>query len=314
MQIQRELEAIQLASKSSEDLKFIKNQVKETFQTEITVLAETIPLWWENRRLSSNEVSGTTPLPEVYRRLLAEINSEVLAESILRAIFEAVLSTSTLSTDYQQIVDKNLIVKRFRSLIGKEREGLIDKKHKFRPVDELVNNTVRLFHGKLFYESRQERLNRSNGRKEVFYTVSLTEDALKRLGEIPKHTIIIDSPMFCRPEPWTSVFSGGFLTPEAQSGNPLIQSHRLNSKDLREIDKSLQASSEILPAINKMQNVAFRLDPNFQNYQNTIKSVRKDKIAKCDQHITRLTGEIRELYSELNTLLAEAEQKDDSEH
>ncbi len=312
MQIQKELEAVQLAIKGSEDFKFVTNKVKEVFEPEIKLLAETIPLWWERRRLSNGELVKPSPT-EIYRSLLAEIDGEVLAESILRAIFESTLSNDTLSTDYQQVVDKNLIVKRFRSLIGKEREGLIEKKHKFRPVDELVNNTVRLFLGKLFYESRQEHLNRSNGRKEIFYTISLTEDALKRLGEIPKYTIVIDSPMFCKPEPWTSVFSGGFLTPEAQRGNPLIQSHRLNSNDLREIDKSLQASSEILPAINKMQSVAFRLDPNFQNYQNTIKSVRKDKIAKCDQHITRLTGEIRELYSELNKLLAEAEQKTNSE-
>jgi hypothetical protein len=300
-QIQRELEAVQLAAKESSEFKLVVNLVREIFQEEINLLAETIPKWWQGRRLKNGEHEKPSD-EEIYRRELASIDMQVLAETIIRALFEATMINSTHTTDYQQVVSVGLIDRRLRSLIGSEKDKLIHKKDKFQPVDFLVNKTVRLFNQKLFTEKQTTRRNSANGNLEIFYAIGLTESAITRLGGIPAHTIIIDSPMFCKPEPWTSVFSGGFLTPEAQRGNPLVQSFRLDGRDLREIDKSLQASEEILPAINKMQSVGFRLDPKYQDYQNSIKIVRKKKISKCDKEITKLNKKLRELFDELETL------------
>jgi DNA-binding Lrp family transcriptional regulator len=105
--------------------------------------------------------------------------------------------------------------------------------------------------------------------------------------------------MFYRPEPWTSVFSGGFITPEAQRGNPLISSYRLSYNDMRLIDKSLQENPEILNAVNKMQNVGFRIEENYEKYQQIIATVRKAKIAECDRKISKYIEEIAALKLEL---------------
>jgi len=300
-QIQRELEAVQLAAKESSEFKLVVNQVREVFADEINALAEAIPQWWQQQRLRSGDIDQPS-LEEIYRRELATIDTSVLAETIIRALFEAMLSNSTRSTDYQQVVSVNLIDKRLCSLISREKHDAIPKKEKFRPVDLLVNKVVRLFNQHLFIEKQMSRRNPKNGNKETLYTIALTEKAIERLGGIPQHTIIIDSPMFCKPTPWTSVYSGGFITPEAQRGNPLVQSFRLSGKDLRDIDKSLQSSEEILQSLNKMQEVAFRLDPKYQDYQSAILQVRKAKISSCDKSITKLITELRDLYAQLDVL------------
>jgi DNA-directed RNA polymerase len=105
--------------------------------------------------------------------------------------------------------------------------------------------------------------------------------------------------MYCKPQPWTSVFDGGYLTADAQRGNPLIQSKRLSYRELRAIDKELQANPQIFEAVNKMQNVSFRIDQKSKDYQNIIAQVRKRKIKECDRKITAYVEQIAKLKGDL---------------
>jgi hypothetical protein len=70
-----------------------------------------------------------------------------------------------------------------------------------------------------------------------------------------------------------------------QRGNPLIGSRYHDYKELVAIDKSLQTNPEILESVNKMQNVAFKIDPNFTKYQKIIDDIRKTKIKEIQNQI-----------------------------
>jgi hypothetical protein len=95
------------------------------------------------------------------------------------------------------------------------------------------------------------------------------------------------------------VFDGGYLTADAQRGNPLIQSKRLSYRELRAVDKELQANPQIFEAVNKMQNVSFRIDQKSKDYQNIIAQVRKRKIKECDRKITAYVEQIAKLKGDL---------------
>jgi hypothetical protein len=286
-QIQRELEAVQLAMVYKQDYKTVINNIKAEFESEIAIFAEVI-----------SEVYRTPSDVEekAYGELLRTIDPLVLSENVFRAIFDRTLSSSpeSRSPTIQDVVTFGLIERRLKSLLPIE-ESAIKIKWKFRPVDRLVSRCIIKF-PQIF------KLNLKNINKKQHSWITLTEKAIERLGKIPLQELMLDSPMLCKPKPWTSIFDGGFLTPEAQRGSPLIRAKSLSYQDLRNIDRSLQESPEILEAVNKMQSIAYRIDPNYQQYQKTIRNGRVAKINECNEKLSKYTKEISDLDAQIAEL------------
>jgi len=289
-QIQRELEAIRLVKQSRLEKTELMNSLQETFSEEIQTLSESLTKWYATMQDPKDDNAL------LYQKLVFSIETPVMAELIIRAIFEGLMITTHQSVNYQFIVDRLLIQRYLRSMLPPE-ERVILPKYKFLVIDRLVTRSVRLL-TTLFSESMVRERN-AKGEVETFYTVHLTELGRERLAKVPLNQVISDVPMYCKPQPWTSVFDGGYLTADAQRGNPLIQSKRLSYRELRAIDKELQANPQIFEAVNKMQNVSFRIDQKSKDYQNTIAQVRKRKIKECDRKITAYVEQIAKLKSDL---------------
>ena len=228
-----------------------------------------------------------------YASLVNALPSIVLAENVIRALFEHGLQKGESEPlTYVNVVDHGLIQRRLKALLPTE-ERAIPIQYKFAMIDLLVSRTVRYFPA-LFRDVPSRKLGQPD-------TIELTEIAKERLGKISIQEILTDVPMHCQPTPWTSVFHGGFLTPEMQRGNPLIGSRYHDYKELIAIDKSLQNNPEILDSVNKMQNVAFKIDHNFMKYQKIIDDIRKTKIKELQNQIDAKREAILELEKQLET-------------
>ncbi len=285
-QIQRELEHIRLVKQQRLDKTELLNSVQEIFADEISQLSELLPKWYSTMQ------DPKDPNAVLYQNLVFSIDHSRMAEMILRAIFEGVTITSNQAVNYQFVVDRLLIQRYLRSTLPPE-ERVILPKYKFLVIDRLVTRTVHAMPS-LFIERVNKERN-AKGEVESFYAIALTDSGRERLAQVPLNQVISDVPMLCKPAPWTSVFDGGYLTPDAQRGNPLIQSKRLSYKELRKIDKALQENPQVFEAVNKMQNVSFRIDPNASEYQRIIAEVRKMKIKECDRKITAYVDQISKL-------------------
>ena len=228
-----------------------------------------------------------------YASLVNALPSIVLAENVMRALFEHGLQKGESEPlTYVNVVDHGLIQRRLKALLPTE-ERAIPIQYKFAMIDLLVSRTVRYFPA-LFRDMPSRKLGQPD-------TIELTEIAKERLGKISIQEILTDVPMHCKPTPWTSVFNGGFLTPEMQRGNPLIGSRYHDYKELIAIDKSLQNNPEILDSVNKMQNVAFKIDQNYMKYQKIIDDIRKTKIKELQNQIDAKREAILELEKQLET-------------
>jgi hypothetical protein len=226
-----------------------------------------------------------------YASLVNGIPSIVLAENIFRTLFEHGLQKGDSEPlTYVSVVDHGLIQRRLKAILPSE-ERIIPIQFKFAMIDLLVSRTVRYFPA-LFKDVPSRKLGQADA-------IELTEVAKERLGKISIQEILTDVPMQCTPTPWTSVFHGGFLTPEMQRGNPLIGSRYHDYKELIAIDKSLQSSPEILDSVNKMQSVAFKIDPNFAKYQKIIDDIRKTKIKEVQNQIDAKRESIKTLEKQL---------------
>jgi hypothetical protein len=226
-----------------------------------------------------------------YASLVNSLPSIVLAENVFRSLFEHHLQKGEDEPlTYVNIVDHGLIQRRLRALLPIE-ERTIPIQYKFAMIDLLVSRTVRYFPS-LFIDRQSKRLGQPD-------TIEFTKVAKERLGKISIQELLTDVPMRCKPAKWTSVFHGGFLTSEMQRGNPLIGSRYHDYKELIEIDKSLQSNPEILESVNKMQNVAFKIDPNFQKYQKIIDDIRKSKIKEIQTQIDKKREAISQCEKEL---------------
>lgn len=287
-QIEREHQYLAIKAKNKIDFIESLNRVQLEFNQEINLLAENIVYWRQHTRTPSKHQEIA------YTELIDKIPAEQMAEILIRGIFEAIMIAPANSPmpSYQNIVNGTLIPRRLRSALPSE-ERAIEPQYKFLIIDRYVTKAINLLPS-LFIEAQDK-----NKKGQLIYYIKITEKAQKRLSAIPTRDLLLDSPMFYRPEPWTSIFNGGFLTPEAQRGNPLISSYRLSYNDLRLIDRSLQENPEILNAVNKMQNVGFRIEENYEKYQQIIASVRKEKIAECDRKINKYAEEIATLKAEI---------------
>lgn len=290
-QIQRELESIRLVKQQNEDHSELMNSVQEVFADEIMYLSESLAKWYDKMQDPKDDKAV------LYQTLVFNIDKMKMAELIIRAIFEGVLMTSNNSINYQFVVDRLLIQRYLRSTLPPEERAILPK-YKFLVIDRLVTRTVHALPS-LFTEKVSRERN-SKGEVGTFYSINLTESGKERLAKVPLNQVLSDVPMLCKPAPWTSVFDGGYLTPEAQRGNPLIQSKRLSYKELRNVDKSLQENPQVLEAVNKMQNVSFRIDPKAEDYQRIIAEVRKLKIKECDRKITAYIEQISMLKGALS--------------
>lgn len=289
-QIQRELEAIRYVIKSSQERMETVNKLKEIFIDEITTLASAIDGW-------KTKTSDPNADELAFTELLNNVDSDVLSEVIIRALFEGHMIAESRPT-FQFIVDRILIQRSLKAILPVE-ERAVPIQHKFKIVDRYVTRAVLLLPHVFKIESSTTR--NAKGQQMITYFVTLTPQASVRLGEVPPLHVIKDSPMLCKPQPWTSVFEGGFLTTEAQRGSPLVQSKRLSYKNLRDVDRHLQTHQLAIKAVNTMQNVGFRLDPNYQKYQDILAKNRKAKIVDCDRKIQEYAKRITLLKNQLKS-------------
>lgn len=266
-----EREVAKLARDRNLEIKTKLDSISIEFSKEIIELSFHIDKWRKIDRKPRD------PERIAYASLINAIPSIILAENVVRALFEHGLQKGEQEPlTYVNIVDHGLIQRRLKSLLPSE-ERVIPIQFKFAMIDLLVSRTVRYF-PTLFKDVPSRKLGQPD-------TVELTEMAKERLGKISIQEILTDVPMHCKPTPWTSVFHGGFLTPEMQRGNPLIGSRYHDYKELIAIDKSLQNNPEILDSVNKMQSVAFKIDQNFTKYQKIIDDIRKNKIKELQNQI-----------------------------
>lgn len=280
-----EREVAKLARDRALEIKSKLDSLSVEFSKEIIELSFHIDKWRKIDR-KPREVERFA-----YTGLLNKLPSIVLAENVIRAIFESYLTSDIgAPLTYPTVVNNKLIQQRLRSLLPRE-EHAIPIQYKFSIVDLLVSRTVKYIYN-LFIDVES----RKPGQPD---TIELTETAKERLGKISIQEILTDVPMHCKPTPWTSVFHGGFLTSEMQRGNPLIGSRYHDYKELIAIDKSLQNSPEILDSVNKMQSVAFKIDPNFAKYQKIIDDIRKTKIKELQNQIDAKREAILELEKQL---------------
>ena len=280
-----EREVAKLARDRALEIKSKLDSLSIEFSKEIIELSFHIDKWRKVDR-KPREVER-----RAYTGLLSKLPSIILAENVIRAIFESYLTSDVgAPLTYPTVVNNKLIQQRLRSLLPSE-EHAIPIQYKFSTIDLLVSRTVKYLHT-LFIDVES----RKSGQPD---TIELTEVAKQRLGQISIQEVLTDVPMHCPPTPWTSVFHGGFLTSEMQRGNPLIGSRYHDYKELIAIDKSLQNSPEILDSVNKMQNVAFKIDPNFMKYQKIIDDIRKTKIKELQNQIDAKRESILELEKQL---------------
>jgi hypothetical protein len=266
-----EREVAKLARDRSLEIKEKLDSVSIEFSKEIIELSFHIDKWRKVDR-KPRDVERIA-----YASLVNALPSIVLAENVIRALFEHGLQKGESEPlTYVNVVDHGLIQRRLKALLPNE-ERAIPIQFKFAMVDLLVSRTVRYLPS-LFKDIASRKLGQPD-------CIELTETAKERLGKISIQEIITDVPMHCPPTPWVSVFHGGFLTSEMQRGNPLIGSRYHDYKELVAIDKSLQTNPEILESVNKMQNVAFKIDPNFTKYQKIIDDIRKTKIKEIQNQI-----------------------------
>jgi hypothetical protein len=280
-----EREVAKLARDRSLEIQSKLDSLSVEFSKEIIELSFHIDKWRKIDR-KPREVERLA-----YTRLLSNVPSIVLAESVIRAIFEAYLTIDVgAPLTYQIIVNNKLIQQRLRSILPSE-ETAVPVQYKFSIIDVLVSRTVKYLPS-LFIDVPSKKVGTMD-------TIDLTESAQQRLGQISIQEVITDVPMHCPPTPWTSIFHGGFLTTEMQRGNPLIGSRYHDYKELIAVDKSLQNNPEILDSVNKMQNVAFKIDPNFMKYQKIIDDIRKTKIKELQNQIDAKREAILELEKQL---------------
>jgi hypothetical protein len=284
-QRQFEIEAAQVAKARKEAFKAKFDMFSVEFDAEILKLASLIDGWRETDRRNNDRGAK-----RVYDDMLRTIPSAQLADVLVRGIVEAiyVLDTATHAEGvaFQKVVDHGFIQRRLPPLISiTERE--IEKKWKISVVDLLVQRTVDGL-PTIFKQLKADRKRKSD-------VIVLTESAKERIGTIDIHDILVDVPMKCPPAPWTSVFDGGFLTLDMQKGNPLIRSEYHSYADMKKIDQSLQEKPEILQSINKLQNVAYRIDPNYDYYLKVIDQVRAKKLKELSKKHAEERAEIRAL-------------------
>jgi hypothetical protein len=281
-----ELENAKLAKDRHLEIRQKLDSISIEFSKEIIDLSFHIDKWRKVDR-KPREVERLA-----YASLLNKVPSIVLAENVVRALFESYINVDIgAPLTYATVVNNKLIQQRLRSLLPNE-ETAIPIQFKFSLVDLLVSRTVRYLPS-LFIDVESRKLGTPD-------SIELTKVAKERLGKISIQELLTDVPMRCKPAKWTSVFHGGFLTSEMQRGNPLIGSRYHDYKELIEIDKSLQSNPEILESVNKMQNVAFKIDPNFQKYQKIIDDIRKSKIKEIQTQIDKKREEISRCEKELD--------------
>jgi len=285
-QEQFEIEAATLAKGRDDEIRNKLDLVSIEFEPEIAKLTDLITSWRASDKLSSDRFTTA------YVVLLNKIPAAVLADNVIRSILEShLLSDPGSPLTYQYVVADRLILNRLRSLLPQE-ELSIPIQHKFYPIDLLVSRVVMYFPNLFIHIG-------SRGSKTTD-TIGFTDVCKERLGLINIQTLLVDVPMFCKPQPWTSVFDGGFLTKELQRANPLISSKAHHYKDLRNIDKSLQESPGILEAVNKMQNVKYKVDKRFGEFQSIIDKVRKATLAEKKQELAKIDEEISALVAILD--------------
>jgi hypothetical protein len=280
-----EREVAKLARDRSLEIKEKLDSVSIEFSKEIIELSFHIDKWRKVDRKPRD------PERIAYASLVNALPSIVLAENVIRALFESYyMKGEDEPLRYVQVVDRSLIQGRLKSLLPNE-ERAIPIQYKYASIDLLVCRTVRYL-PTLFTDSPASRIGQSDA-------IVMTTLAKERLGKISIQDVITDVPMRCKPQPWTSVFHGGFLTAEMQRGNPLVRSLHHDYKELIAIDKSLQSRPEILDSVNKMQSVAFKIDPNFAKYQKIIDDIRKTKIKDLQNQIDAKREAILELEKQL---------------
>jgi hypothetical protein len=280
-----EREVAKLARDRSLEIKEKLDSISIEFSKEIIELSFHIDKWRKVDRKPRD------PERIAYASLINALPSIVLAENVIRALFESYyMKGEDEPLRYVQVVDRSLIQGRLKALLPNE-ERAIPIQYKYASIDLLVCRTVRYLPS-LFTDSPATRIHQSDA-------ITLTRIAKERLGKISIQEVITDVPMKCKPQPWTSVFHGGFLTPEMQRGNPLVRSLHHDYKELIAIDKSLQQHPEILDSVNKMQGVAFKIDPNFTKYQKIIDDIRKTKISELQTQIDAKREAILELEKQL---------------
>ncbi|MBD3842166.1 MAG: hypothetical protein IE909_09820, partial [Campylobacterales bacterium] len=112
------------------------------------------------------------------------------------------------------------------------------------------------------------------------YIASFRYEILQTLfNEIKVNKQIVDSPMVCPPRDWTSPNSGGYLTRQI----PLVKVY--NRKDKEIINKA--DFSKILPVINKLQQIKWRVNKRVYEvistifYQNMIDPKSPPTLPRC---------------------------------
>jgi hypothetical protein len=281
-QIEREFEMIKLGLQVKQNLTVNLRIASIEFKREIEELTQAILVWRKADRFRGRE-------RKAYSSLLDTLPAQVLAENIIYSILEAYLRKDEgTPLTFQHVVTNALILSRFKAILPKE-ETAIPHQFKFKIVDMMVTRSVYLLSAMFTIKQAYQEM----------ASIELTARAKSRLADVDTRSLLFDGPMHCKPAEWVSVFNGGYLTPEMQKTAPLIRSLQHDFKELVAIDRSLQANPEILQSVNKMQNVCFKIDDNYEQYHKTVDNFRVSAIKKVETNLTRLKAEILKLEQEL---------------
>jgi hypothetical protein len=281
-QMEKEFEMIKLGLQAKQNLTVNLRIASIEFKREIEEITQAIMTWRKADRFRGSE-------RRAYSVLLDTLPPHVLAENIIYAILEHYLTNSeSAPLAVQHVVNNGLIRKRLKALLPKE-ETAIPLQYKFKIVDMMVTRAIYLLPSLFTLKNEYQAM----------ASIELTKKAKSRLADVDTRSILFDSPMYCKPADWTSVFHGGYLTPEMQRASPLIGSMYHNYKELIAVDKSLQENPEILQAVNKMQSVAFKIDRNYEKYHKTIDDFRVVAIKKVEKNLSKIKAEILKLEEEL---------------